>query len=525
MKLATIDFETTPFQYGIEPIPFLAVIYTLDFTKTFWGDDCLEQCCRFIYRGMTGYSIYAHNGGKFDYNFLMRKGFLTNPLSVIGGRITQAKIGSNTVLDSLLLYPMALKNYKKDEIDYKLFVKTKRDKHKDLIIEYCINDCKYLYELLSEFFLLFGKKLTIGQAAFGELKKITKPIPKTKKSYDDKFRKFYYGGRCQVFKTGHITGNFNYYDVNSLYPFAMKFKHFNSQSIAQVRGSALDNKGYFKKDNELPYFAKIKCKNKNALCYKDEKGFLDFTKPDGEFFTSGFEIQAAIRNNLISDIEYLQIFVCFEPVTFSDFVDKYYYEKEHAKTPAERQFYKLILNSAYGKFAQNSNKFFEYHIKGKSDDTDLDPDFLFYSDSGEVDIYRKPNPDDNFNDVATASSITGKARAIMLDYMSVAKNLVYMDTDSLICESIPSKFIHPKKLGLLDCEYKDLDDLYIGGKKLYEFYSKGQLKVAGGKGFKVCAGDIITLIKDGILVKPDPVPKFNLGKQTTFITKTLLYQG
>ncbi len=525
MKLATFDIETTPFQYGVEPVPFLAVIYTLDFTKTFWGDDCLEQCCKFIYRSMTGYSIYAHNGGKFDYNFLMRKGYLTNPLSVIGGRIAQAKIGSNTVLDSLLLYPMALANYQKDEIDYGLFVKTKREKHKEKITEYCINDCKYLYNLLSEFFLLFGKKLTIGQAAFGELKKHTRTLPKTKKPYDDKFRNFYYGGRCQAFKTGHLKGNFNYYDVNSLYPFAMKFQHFNSKSIAQVRGSALDGKGYFKKDKGLPYFAKVKCKNKNALCFKGDDGLLDFTKREGTFFTSGFEIQAAIRNGLISDIEYLQIFVCFDPVTFPEFVDKYYYEKSHAKTATERQFYKLILNSAYGKFGQNSNNFFEYYIKNKNDDKELDNDFLFYSDSGEVDIYRKPNPDDNFNDVAVASSITGKARAIMLDYMSVAVNLVYMDTDSLVCESIPDEFIHPIKLGLLDKQYQDLDDLYIGGKKLYEFYSKGVLQVAGGKGFRVCAGDIITLIKEGKLIKPDPVPKFNLGKQARFITKTLLFQG
>jgi hypothetical protein len=55
--------------------------------KQFWGLDCMVRFLEFLSGGkFDGYTLYAHNGGKFDLNLLMKYALIGDPYWAINGR-------------------------------------------------------------------------------------------------------------------------------------------------------------------------------------------------------------------------------------------------------------------------------------------------------------------------------------------------------------------------------------------------------------------------------------------------------
>jgi hypothetical protein len=71
MKLAVIDAETDPFRYGRKPEAFAWGFYDGETYVDFWGADSTLKLMNYIAALREPHVIYAHNGGKFDFFYLL----------------------------------------------------------------------------------------------------------------------------------------------------------------------------------------------------------------------------------------------------------------------------------------------------------------------------------------------------------------------------------------------------------------------------------------------------------------------
>jgi hypothetical protein len=285
-KTATADAETDPFLYGRIPEPFAFGFYDGSQFRNFWGKDCVEQFMSFLETSKQKYRILMHNGGRFDAMYLLNY-IEEGNIKIINGRIAEFKIFGHVFRDSLLILPMPLKGYKKTEIDYCKFEKENREENKEEILDYLLDDCVYLFDLVDAFYTAFGYKLTVGGAAITELRKFH-PFEKQGANHDEKFRRFYHGGRVECFEKGEITGNFEMFDVNSLYPSVMKnYTHPHGGAYISLSGHnakfSLENFDLIGHEGK-PFFINFIGFNDGAMPLKGEDGLLNFNIPYGEFF-------------------------------------------------------------------------------------------------------------------------------------------------------------------------------------------------------------------------------------------------
>ena len=527
-RIAVLDFETDPFLYGRIPEPFTCGVYDGEYYQDFWGDDCADQLAEYIREELQNYTIYAHNGGKFDFYFLMEH--LEEDLKIIGGRIAKCKIGEATLTDSYLILPLSLSAYQKDEIDYKIFEYGERDKpkNKKAILAYQKSDCIYLYEWVSKFINRFGKKLTLAGTAFNELKKTEYEPKSTNEYYDDVFRQFYYGGRVQTFKTGEIEGDYTYIDINSAYPYAMLFEHpYDSKYIEKIKIPNDDEWG--------GYFAHIKAISKGALPFRnpdDNKLYFYMDDISRDYFVTGWEILAGLKTGTLEIIKIHRVYVHERKKNFSEYVNKFYEEKLQSKLNGDKDnelFSKLMLNSCYGKFGQDGRQFKDYQLLPfNCVPEDYKPEgenewSLYAEHETGFCIWEKPAPVDRFYNVATAASITGFVRAYLWEAICSSENPIYCDTDSLMCEKFHGKL--GNELGQWKIE-AELDQLYIGGRKFYAVHDKenDEWKTAC-KGARLSAEQIINTIKhnEPFVWKKD-APSYSLRFGARFLERKISMQ-
>lgn len=525
-KIAVLDFETDPFKYGRMPQPFAAGYYDGDIYKEFWGENCWLDLGNFL---MTqNVTVYAHNGGKFDFFYLLE--FLNYKLDdlndkefkLINGRIAVAQCGQAELRDSYLILPMPLSAFKKDEVDYTIFEADQREKpkNKKIISSYLKSDCLYLYELVFAFIERFGKKLTVAGTAFSELGKTGYLVNRrTSPAYDEKFRAFYYGGRCEAIKPGTHSGHFKYIDINSAYPFAMKSAHPYGPKYFEISGDDLDGE---LPDNDV-YFANIMAVSKGALPIRNEKT-KEITFPNDnierEYNASGWEIRAGLDTGTLKIIKINSILLHEETKDFSEYVDKFYAEKAYAKKIKDKIgeiFAKLLLTSAYGKFGQDGTGYKSYFLfptgfnpltdedRAMADSLKITPgeylvDWLMYEEESETPagftIWSKPDPVDDFYNVATAASITAYVRSYLWRSICACKNPVYCDTDSIICESSGVRIGTELGEWSLDAETTKKGKLYIGGKKLYTFKDKDKKVHKANKGARLSHDQIVDIVQN-----------------------------
>lgn len=525
MILATFDIETDPFKFNRIPQPFCCELFDGHTKRQWWGKNCLPEFVAWLKEQPEQYKIYAHNGGKFDFWFLLYLQFLVDPIKIINGRIVEAHIGEHVLRDSFAIIPVGLAAYEKTEIDYNWFEAENREKHKKEILEYLHDDCVYLYDLVFEFNERFGDKLTIGGTAINELQKHHEII-KASESHDRMFRPFYFGGRVQAFETGIIKTDLKYYDVNSMYPNVMsKLNHPKGKNYLRLYGKFsehFDKNGKFKNDPLAPYFVHFRGENNGALPMRTKQG-LFFNGEYGEFFATSHEIQTALKYDLISIDEMIVAHVALDYQNFYDFVSIYSAEKVAAKLEGNKikeLFSKLILNSSYGKFGQNPENFYDYKLI-YMDEMPLDEPWELFIDGTGYEIWKKPCDTFLYYDVATAASITGAARAMLLDGLMKAERPVYCDTDSIICESLSGVKLDKAELGAWDIEATGTM-FACAGKKLYALFDKkGDCVKMASKGAKLMPSDLIKISKGKEILWQNDAPCFKLTGQAQFVQRTI----
>lgn len=519
-KLAVIDYETDPFLYGRIPKPFVSGFYDGDIYIQFWGDDCVKQLIDYLGDRKDRLIIYAHNGGKFDFFFMLE--YLENPLKIINGRIAKCNLGIHELRDSYSIMPIPLSAYKKDEIDYTVFEVDKREKHKQSISDYLKTDCVYLFELVEKFRNRFGDKLTIGATAIAELQKMH-PFDSQNESHDKFFRPYYFGGRVECIESGVINSALNIYDVNSMYPDVMKrFKHPTGSKWLRLKDCSFDKKGNIVGHDYPFYFAAIHCKQNGAFATRIKNVGLDFNVPEGEFNVTSHELKAALDTGRVSDIKIIRVLVPGETISFGDYVDYFMAEKISAKKSGDKVtelFAKLLLNSAYGKFGSNPEHYKDFLISSADGGVCEKTWKIHLIHESGFKVWEKPAKMRRYFDVATAASITGAARAVLMRALSAAVRPVYCDTDAIICESLPVE-LSETKLGAWKLEASG-NSIAIAGKKLYAMRDgKKKVKLAS-KGAVLTDSQIYAIAKGDSVHWQKDSPAFSLSNGIRFIDRKI----
>jgi hypothetical protein len=521
VRIAVIDFETDPFKHGRVPMPFACGFYDGDEYVETWGDCCVKEMLGILKAYTKPLVIFAHNGGRFDFWFIAHE--IREPLLFIDSRLVQAKLYHHEIRDSYKILPVPLAEWNKETIDYRLMEKDTREKHHEVISKYLKSDCLNLYDAVSRFIMTFGNVLTVGAAAMRELRKDYR-IESIGAAADGIYRPYFHGGRTEVFEVGEIHGEFKLYDVNSMYPDVMaRFEH--PIGSADYVGSQIPK--------DAPFFlAHICAKSKGAFPLRTKDG-LAFPHGHREFFVTSHELRMAERLKLCEVTEVLEVHAWEETRTFEKFVNRFAAAKvacEESGDYGGRLLNKLISNNAYGKFATNPERFKQYRLfdsasqccaQGYEVEGEIGPKII-----GVVPAKIKNK---HYYNVATAASITGAARAVLLHALSRARRPVYCDTDSVWCTALPLE-LNQTKLGAWKLE-QTADTLFIAGKKLYaarrdgNFYEtkKGArypMKCAS-KGVSMKPEEIARVARGEIIKIPIEAPSLRIGQKAKFIARSI----
>lgn len=512
-KIATLDIETDPFKFGRVPLPFACGFYDGSHYHQTWGDDCINKMLEYLLQYQEPLSIYAHNGGKFDWVYFSH--VLDGPIKMINTRLVQASILHHIARDSFAILPAPLRDYKKDHTDYSTFEYGVREKYKESISEYLRDDCVYLHELVSAFIENYGFNITIASCALKQLKTFY-PLQKRGAIHDAEFRPFYFGGRVQCFEKGLIRAPLKLYDINSSYPNVMKNYQHPAGVITETR--KIPSRGV--------YFAEIVADSDGALPMRDKTGLHFPHAKAATFMACSHEIESGLKAGALRILKVNRCLTFSDSVNFGMFVDHFFNLKilaEKNKDAAMRLVYKLLLNNAYGKFAQNPENFYDYAL-----DCPNAPGFEVCGELGDRVLYRKPSElkDSSYFDVAIGASITSAARAYLFDALQQAERPIYCDTDSIVCTHLDAP-LHATKLGAWKLEAEG-DQMAVCGKKLYVLSQRGKLVKMASKGLPCNPQDInkhakkITALArqpGKVLEFQLPAPTMRIGAAPRFITR------
>ncbi|AUR81552.1 DNA polymerase type B [Vibrio phage 1.069.O._10N.286.49.F11] len=514
-NIGAADCETDPFKYGRIPKPFIWGLYINEQYYEF------EKTIDFInFVRDEEWTIYAHNGGKFDWHFVLQECEIKPSVKIIAGRIAEFQIGKCTFRDSYNILPIPLAAYQKDEIDYALFEKETRYEPETwkAIRAYLKSDCVYLHELVTAFVSEYGFNITLASTALKVFNQMSNlKTPRTNLNYFERISPYYFGGRVQAFKTGTFEKDFYYVDINSAYPYAMMYDHAYGNKRTKSR--------HLPDEKDVKIFVTLKCKSNGHFPVRLENGSLSFPD-DGniyEFKVTGHEYYAAEELGLLEDVEIIEVLTFEDSICFANYVEHFYVMKEQAtieKDEAKRLFAKLFMNSLYGKYATNPTKYKQYSMQSvhtAEEFENFNPDYVCATEIGDNLLYERDLYDDElkFLNVATAASITGYVRAFMMRALCSVDTPYYCDTDSIICEGLGDLEIDATKLGAWDIE-GEASFCAIAGKKLYSMVLKDGKTKTASKGARLTHDELVEVAQGGEVVWKSDAPTFSISRGIRF---------
>lgn len=524
--IGTIDFETDPFQHDRKPKPFASCIYFNDtHNSVVWSNKkCVDHTVDILHE-LPECELYAHNGGKFDFIYLLPH-VENQDLKIINGRIAKVKIANVTLIDSLLLIPFALEQYKKTKISYKLFEKNVRLKYKTKIVNYMIDDCRNLLSLLNVFHATIKKKLTIGSAAIQSMKDLGVILDRQNKKHDEIFREFYLGGRVQCFKRGHFKKKAVMIDINSAYNHAMLSDHPHGDRYKTSRK-------IFEKNGA--WFGVITAVSRGALPVRN-KYDLDFPDDDEErkYYATGHEILTGLKTNTLEIKKVHRIYIPEKTINFIPFVE-YHYQKRLEASAVGDEIKKLVHkycgNSGYGKLATNPEKFYDWVIADigvNVENYEGGVGFKWYSDVCGKSFWRRKVSEEqkekSYFDVATGASITGLVRSYLWQAINTVTTPYYCDTDGLICGHTNNLKLGTE-LGAWKTEMF-INEMWIIGKKIYALSgtkNNKKFRKHACKGARLRFSDIKKIYEKGVVIWKNPAPTFSIHKGVEFIKRKISF--
>lgn len=501
---------------------YAIALYDGDETIVFDGKDCIDQFLEaFLTQKYRSHIFYAHNGGKFDFTFLLhhlvqkgwRDKYLIEPMRA-GARIIQLTIRDHhnhswVLRDSVALLPFTLKKicetfdveHKKGDFDH---MKIHWGNWRDLKPEwepYLIDDCRGLFEALHHFEELLMRmfnvnlrhNMTLAQLAMDvyRTKYMKFPLP-TYESREENIRKSYFGGRTEII-TMRGKG-LKYYDVKSEYPYVMKNKPMPVGVPITNYDMKVTDFGIAHATVTAPDGIYIP-----LLPHRSENGKLLF--PRGTF--SGWwctpELQKAVELGYKVKIHWGYEFE--QAHIFTEYVDALYHIKETSKKGSPMYLIsKLLMNSLYGKFGQRRER--EELVIFPTDTAGMEP-LDFYAES-EIWVKKTESKSKHILP-AIASFVTCYGRLRLYEAIEEALSkggeIYYMDTDSIVTDV---ELKTGDQLGDLEAEIPAIDEGIFLLPKMYA------LKLPSGELIK-CKGfprDIFKYEMFEHAIKTDDYAKF-----------------
>jgi DNA polymerase elongation subunit (family B) len=509
--ILTMDIETDPFQFKKRIAPFCIGLYDGKDFASVWSERCVDKMMKHVMK-LDPSIIYMHNGGKFDI-FMGLIPYLEGDAIIIDGRIVKGMLGRHELRDSYSILPMALKQYKKDDIDITKLNAECRELHRAEILSYLRGDCVYLHELVSAFFDEFGDYLTIGSAAMAQLRKFH-PFEKTKRYFDEKFRsQFFFGGRVQCFQSGIIEQDFKIYDVNSMYPFVMQGFQHPTGSTYELDREVTKNSAFIVADGTPNDNGSFPLRTRNGIQFPRSYGTYAFTIHEWE---------AALETKSFRPHRVLKTYNFKKWICFDEFVSHFFAGKQKAKRDGDKIheiFYKFVLNSAYGKFAQNPDNFSDFAITHWCSMPAPWIEYKIYNE-GEYVISKKTIQRHSYYNVSIGASITGAARSVLMRALSKSEGLVYCDTDSVIARSISDVPFHDSELGAWKLEGQG-NRIAMAGKKLYACFDGEKCIKKAHKGSSLTPAEIFRVAQDESIIYRKEAPTFKLDGRVTWIERKI----
>lgn len=461
-EIAIIDCETDPFKEGRIPHPFLWGFYTPHTGALYF--DRINELMDFL--ADKDYRVYAHNGGKFDFHYMLEYIEDWQKITMINNRLAQWRWNRIEFCDSYCILPVGLAEYNKTKIDYAIFEDDSRElpENKELIRNYLKDDLVFTYELVNAFIEENGHHLTIASCAIKKLQKIEGlKVNDSGRDFFEDISQFYYGGRVECFKKGIIHDNqIKCYDINSAYPYAMLHEHPVEGYITTHSARPDIVGGNFYKFSAFSLGCFPFRNDDKTLCFPNDK-------QKRTFCCSGWELLVARELGLLKGEVHVEQKIFLEKRNFKKYVDYYYTIKSNSKKGSPKYiFAKLFLNSAYGKFGANPINYKETRIIPAHDfEKAIAKGYDIHGEIHDRIIISKPIEPEKWRhyNVATAASITGFVRAYLLRAVNASTDPLYCDTDSVICVG-DSKLVLGNDLGQWKHE-GDFTVAGIGGKKIY----------------------------------------------------------
>lgn len=506
-----LDAETDPFRFGRVPEPFVWGAY--DGERNYvWRDT--ERMVQWLENQDA--IVYAHNGGKFDFHYLVP--YLSNgQIMIINGRLAKLRIGKCELRDSYLILPMPLKNYQKDEINYGLMEAELREDHMDVIIPYMLSDCKYTRELIMSFRELHGDALTLAGAAMAALlEECGLDAPDTTEAYDARIRPYYRGGR--TWAVPGVYKNVTMYDIVSAYPWAMA-------ELDHPWGAVFDTAYGNKAERVGGGFYSVEVDGQGWLPYTDEEGKTIY--PEGivlPFDITGWEL-AAFEQITGERVEVKEALIPRETTNFKPFVEKFFAMKSAAKKGSpEYIIAKLTQNSSYGKFGSDPRKWKRYRL-GTWGETVAAPKYVLEREIGERPLYSRllTKRERKYWDIAVAASVTGAVRAkMMLAINFVGREYCPLgDTDS-ICK-LPGGKELPYGGGILGSWEKEIERprAWVAGRKMYVLGGDEREEKVRSKGVRLSAEEIKRVVGGEEITYKQDAPSFSISRGIKFIERRI----
>jgi hypothetical protein len=497
--------------------------------KQFWGLDCLQRMTKYIHENkerFNGYTLYAHNGGKYDLPLAIKKSFMESPEFLIEGKgcveLNNAWIGFTLrakddrkfkiyFRDSIRLLPMGLAKLTKElKVPHQKLHETIN--HNDITLinyntfpqlkTYLTHDVFGLLEVIQKFgkgvYDELGIDITncftgasLSKKNFFKNYYDTKfPIFKLSDDNDKFIRDSYFGGRVECFQMGEIDRCY-YYDFTSLYPdVGRKYLPYGEPEIVKLNKATRLEKSFFgwveclvrtKNRKHIPKHAVLKddrlifpiFENWTKINVFSEE--LDYEQYEYEFITGIKFKKARIKQKFFND----------------GFRNK---AKSKAEgNPAMAQAYKIIINSGYGFWGlrtkdrdgviicePNSHEYMNYLNTDKLVSIREQGDYVLCRIKKDLDVC-------DFN-VSIAAAISSYARSklhnMLTEIRKVGGKIFYCDTDSVICNinindypNIKKKFQwdgNGEELGSLKNECDEYIEKIV--KKEHPEFSKEQFK-------------------------------------------------
>lgn len=319
----------------------------------------------FLQKRYAFWRIFAHAGGRFDFNFIidsLDRNFPEFRYQILSGMgISELRVWSDDsnrawiFKDSYRLLPQSLRvltktfevEHKKQEIDYKNITKDWAKMQ-----EYLKYDVVGLYEVIQKFREWLTKynvplQSTLASQSMAMYRTTMKsPISCLPEQVENFVRRTYTGGRVEIFKLRAFKKTYCY-DVNSLYPHVMVKYEMPVGKPIYVRQFYEGKIGFYKADVKIPdvYIPPLPTVQHHKLLFP-------YGRITGYFTSKELDILQDIGGDY--NIHYGYVFS--GDYIFSDYIRDLYERKKNAKDAMERLLWKLMMNSLYGKTGQSREK-------------------------------------------------------------------------------------------------------------------------------------------------------------------------